>query len=73
MATSAVKLIFKSYQLLNREEKRELYKLIKEEQGTERMDKISCGEAVEHMSEFEETMLTMVRDLRKNIFYYKPE
>lgn len=69
--TSPIKILFKGYQLLNKKEKKDFFKLIKEDQGSERMNKLYKGLEVEHMTEEEERILFMVKDLRKNAIYYK--
>lgn len=64
MPTSAVKLLFNSYQILTIREKKELFKLIKEDRGPERLAKIAEGEEVEFMDDFEMWTLKVARELR---------
>lgn len=71
MSTSPVKLLFNSYQMLKPKEKEELFKLIEEEQGQERMDKLISGIEVENMTQKEKWVLKIARDLRVNAFYFK--
>ncbi|WP_421813530.1 hypothetical protein [Flagellimonas sp.] len=65
MPTSAVKLLFTSYQTLTIREKKELYRLIKEERGPERLSKIAEGEEVEFMDDIEIWAMKVARELRK--------
>ncbi len=72
MPTSPIEVLFRGYQLLNSKEKQEFFRLIKEEQGNERTNKLYSGIQVENMTVEEEQLFNMVKDLRENAVYLDP-
>lgn len=71
MPTSPIKILFKGYLVLNAKEKKQFFKLLQEDIQKERIKRIYKGLEVQYMTEKEEKLLRMVRDLRENAFYYK--